>query len=112
MPSTRAIFSLSSTRWGADCTEVMRTMRDLGLMGDVTSNRTLLGDGTEERGCRVLLADITEKRARAFWGRVQRLPGITCAHVEWGCQQNGCVYDVFRASACPGVSRPAGRRCS
>lgn len=99
-------FSLASPRLARDCSEVVALLRAMGAAGDVTANRTVLADGTEEVGCRVVLSDTSDAHARAFWSRARALPGVRCAHVALGQQaRSGCVFDVLAPTRCPGAAR-------
>jgi hypothetical protein len=103
-----AVLSLSGPRLSADCREVVQSMRDLGISGDVTCNTTLL-DGAVERGCRAVVAgDRPLGSVKLLWEAVRAPHGLTCAHVKVESDAvSGCVLDVLRPSACPGKQRPA-----
>lgn len=99
MPS--ATLSLSGGSLSERCVEVALLMRDLGLQGDVTVNKTVL-DGRFEHGCRALVVGADAKRdAWTLWKRAEASYSLRCAHVEVRSHESGCVYDVYRESACP-----------
>ena len=76
-------------------------MRDLGLNGDVTCNKTIL-DGRFENGCRALVVGPSAKEdAWRLWKRLEATQSLRCAHVDVGSRVSGCVYDVYRESSCP-----------
>ena len=98
-----AVISLSSSAFSPDCEEVVALLRTLKIAGDVTPNRTLLpADRAEETGCRVVLSDASQKNAERAWRHARRLPGVTCAHVRLTQHAEGCAWDVFSPSLCPG----------
>jgi hypothetical protein len=92
-----AVLSLSSP--SLDCGAVVALLQTLGLTGDVTANRTVVG-GREEQGCRTVLRNKDE--ARSLWRAAKNRPDIHCAHVSVQQAESGCVFDVFGDSACPG----------
>ena len=99
-----AILSLSSPHFTSDCSQVVDLLRRHRIMGDVTPNRTLLDEGQEEVGCRVVLANATQDHARDVWETARRLPGVRCAHVALGTRaRTGCVFDVLAPTRCPGL---------
>ena len=95
-----AVLSLSSPQ--LDCSEVVALLKTLGLAGDVTPNRTVV-DGREEQGCRTVLQ--SKQDARTLWQAARARPDIQCGHVAVQLAEQGCVFDVFRDSSCPGSPR-------
>lgn len=94
-----AVLSLSSPT--LQCADVVRLLQTLRLAGDVTPNRTVLDSGTEEQGCRVVLANKSD--AKALWRVARTLDQVRCGHVSVCHHESGCVFDVFReTSNCPG----------
>ena len=91
------------------CAAVARMMAQLGLTGDVTDNLTVMPGGDMEHGCRIQLTKGTTKRegAKRLWEELQKKEGLTCAHVVIEEKTAGCVFDVWRPSACPGRPDPA-----
>ena len=98
-----AILSLSSPHFTSDCSQVVDLLRRHRIMGDVTPNRTLLDEGQEEVGCRVVLANATQDHARDVWETARRLPGVRCAHLSLQHARAGCVFDVLAPTRCPGA---------
>lgn len=98
------ILSISGPHVSPECAEVVLAMRRCGINGDVTRNTTVL-DGKVENGCRVLVAsEPVRENTWKLWQTLQRRCDLCCAHVELngGNLQSGCVFDVYRPSACPG----------
>lgn len=91
------VLSLSSSSLA--CSDVVTLLRQLGLSGDVTANRTVVA-GKEENGCRTVLS--SKQDAKTLWTAAQKLPGITCGHVTVQQYESGCVFDIFGNSRCPG----------
>jgi hypothetical protein len=84
-----------------DCDEVIYLMKKLGINGDVTCNKTIL-DGNVENGCRIRIASSYMEHTKLLWKTIQENLGLTCAHVNISESKDGCVFDVFRESLCPG----------
>lgn len=96
-----AVLSLSGA--ALNCEEVAVLMQKLGIGGDVTRNVTVL-DGALEPGCRVTVVAPAPARdaSKVLWEAARARFGLRCAHVEVTSHASGCVFDVFRPSACPG----------
>lgn len=92
-----AVLSLSSPT--LSCSDVVALLRQLGLSGDVTPNRTVVA-GREEQGCRTVLS--SKQDAHTLWTAARDLPGITCGHLAVQQSESGCVFDMFGPSRCPG----------
>ncbi len=86
----------------SNCDEVILLMKTLCINGDVTPNKTII-DGNIENGCRIYVSskDIY-KNTKLLWKNISNNYGLTCAHVKFSEHQDGCVFDVFRKSQCPG----------
>ena len=85
-----------------DCAVVVDIMRRLGINGDVTSNTTVL-DGRTEAGCRIVVASKPHRdQVERLWNATRDHFSLSCAHVALDHHEDGCVYDVFRPSNCPG----------
>lgn len=98
-----AVLSISGARVSHDCAEVVAAMLKSGIHGDVTPNTTVL-DGDLERGCRVLVVGADARRScQRLWTTLKSNLVLECAHVHVAAHsEDGCVYDVFRPSQCPG----------
>lgn len=103
-PKMVATLSISGAHITPQCDETVRLMRSLGIHGDVTPNRTIL-DGTEERGCRIVIASRPHREnAEKLWTALRATLNLRCAHVSLqGEVQSGCAMDVFRESLCSGA---------
>lgn len=98
-----SVLSVSGT--SVDCARVVKMMCECNISGDVTSNTSVL-DGVVEHGCRLRIVDGSDLAAtRILWSKMQNEWSLTCAHVSWNVSKSGCVLDLLRASACPGVGK-------
>ena len=98
-----AIVSLSGHSL-QDCGPVVQAMRRLGIYGDVTSNTSIDPMGNVEPGCRVTIGGATVRDdAKRLWHEIRSITPLTCAHVQVSDVSAGCVFDVFRPTACPHV---------
>ena len=95
-----AWLSISGDLLGPECDEVVDVMRRLGIVGDVTHNRSLGLNGRVEVGCRVLVLG-GEDKVRALWETMREQAQLGCAHVSIAGGRSGCVFDVFSESRCP-----------
>ena len=86
-----------------NCETVVSALRDVGVVGDVTHNKSVDALGRIEDGCRILIANDTVKmeKTRALWSMLQSKHSLTCAHVSQSVASSGCVMDVFAPSRCP-----------
>ena len=90
-----------------DCFEVIAAMQRAGLSGFVTRNVSVV-DGAVEAGCAAhVCGPGAEDGAKALWEVLRSECRLTCAHVTVKADtRQGCTYDVFRPSACPGAPSP------
>lgn len=97
----QATLSASGGTLSERCGEVAVLMRELGIDGDVTANKTVL-DGRFENGCQARVVGQKAKQdAWRLWKRLEAVCGLRCAHVDVQSHASGCVFDVYRESACP-----------
>lgn len=102
MPAT-ARLSISGGGLTSDCLEVVSLLRNLRINGHVTFNKTVL-DGRIENGCVALISsEPVSENALKVWRGAKATLALQCAHVEIEQRSSGCVFDVFRASLCPGI---------
>ena len=96
-----SVLSLSGPK--LRCAEVIQLMLKMGLTGDVTQNTSVLPGGELETGCRVQLTkDSTAANGgQAIFSELKSRGKVKCAHVEERHHASGCVFDVWRESACP-----------
>ena len=85
------------------CDEVAKLLQTMGICGDVSPNTTVL-DGHVEPGCRIRIVSApVPENTRLVWDSLKTRFGLQCAHVRLSAEdKSGCVYDVYRPSACPG----------
>ena len=105
------VLSVSGAGVSRNCDELVGLLHSLCIGGDVTSNTTVLANGRIERGCRVrVVSEPIKENTRALWEAARAAPlGLTCAHVELETRETGCVFDVYRASACPAKDLSEGK---
>ena len=98
--------TLSISRSGLRCVDVMRTLQDLGVACDVTPNMTLVPDGKRlrrESGCRVVMGQISNKEeVQRVWEALKNEHMLRCAHGKIQGEASGCVFDLFGGTRCPG----------
>lgn len=98
--------TLSVSRTGLKCEDVVRTLQRLSVVADVTQNTTLVSVGKhlrKENGCRVVMGQISSKGdVRRVWEALKSDHGLRCAHARIQGDASGCVYDLFDESSCPG----------
>lgn len=98
--------TLSVSRSGLRCANVVRTLQQLGVACDVTANTTLLpvGDGVRrENGCRIVMGQVANKQeVERVWETLRKEHALDCAHGKIQGEASGCVFDLFGATRCPG----------
>lgn len=100
-----SILSVSGTE--LDCDDVVRYMARMGITGDVTANTSVLPGGAVEKGCRVQLSKgATEGGgAQRIFARLRAEGKVECGHVVVRQHAEGCVFDVWRETACPSAQQ-------
>ncbi len=99
--------TLSVSRSGLRCSDVVRTLQDMGVACDVTSNITLVPDGAggvrKENGCRIIMGQVGGKQdVQRAWSALQKKHFLTCAHGKIQGEASGCVFDLLGDTRCPG----------
>lgn len=96
-----AVLSLSGPHL-ENCESVIVAMRELGIHGDVTANKSVDPNGNIEPGCRVLVANDIGQSAHRLWNEMKKKDSsLECAHIFGYDVTYGCIFDVFRPSLCP-----------
>lgn len=96
-----AQLSISGANLSANCGEVLRVMRKLNIVGDVTPNMSV-GNSTIEPGCRILVcSNPAKENAVRLWEALRATSRLTCAHLYVNHSESGCVFDMTRPSLCP-----------
>ena len=114
-PSTNVTISISSPKLSSNCEEVVQTLKHLGIMSNITPNRTIFTPNNDiastvrvrtEQGCRIIFGVPPEKNihkeVEKVWKIVKKKHNLTCAHVNVNHNWSGCIYDYLRPSSCPG----------
>lgn len=99
--------TLSVSRSGLRCSDVVRTLQGMGVACDVTPNTTLVPDGDggvrKENGCRIVVGQVAGKQdVQRVWSALQKKHKLTCAHGKIQGEASGCVFDLLGSSRCPG----------
>ena len=99
--------TLSVSRSGLKCADVVHTLKGLGVVCSVTPNTTVVrvGDNMRvESGCRVVIGQIaTQQDVQHVWEELKRNHDLQCAHGRIHGDASGCVYDLFNGDTrCPG----------
>lgn len=91
-----------------NCEEIINVMQKLGINGHVSKNTTIL-DGSIECGCNILIASQpSKKNAKQLWNHLKDKFDLKCGYVNINGHEEGCVYDVFGPSKCPGKKKTIG----
>ena len=93
-----------------DCHKIAKMMKDFGIHCSITENWSVVpsrihGDVKLERGCRMLINHIdptSNDLEEKVWKPIKKEFNIECAHLSIGNMFNGCIYNYFRKSDCPG----------
>ena len=93
-----------------DCHKIAKMMKDSGIHCSVTENWSVVpsrvnGTNKVERGCRLLINHIkpySNDLEEKIWKPLKNEFKIKCAHLSIGNMFNGCIYNYFRNSNCPG----------
>lgn len=106
MPAWLSISSPTIT----SCEFAVLAMQSMKLPGDVTTNESVDGLGTRERGCRIMVSSDDTERIKLLFSKLRAAdPSIECAHLFMQSRiTDGCVWDtILGASRCPYNSKEA-----
>ena len=115
-PTTTVALSISSSTINNKCDDVIDTLKHLGIMANVTANRTILkashtslektNEYQEETGCRIIFGIPSNKEPhreiKKIWDKLKLNHSLDCAHVSIDLNWSGCIYNFLRPSICPG----------
>ena len=94
---------IASPKIKDDCSNVKNILRKLGVMGNITPNKTLTP--VEENGCKIVFQGpmgLPVRRSVSYlWDSMHTPFELSCARVEVKFNWEGCIKDLFRKSKCP-----------
>jgi hypothetical protein len=89
------------------CTDIVHSMRQLGIMTSVTENQSVICNRDKcwlETGCRLVFGGISKQDLQTrIWDSLRDQYGLTCAHLNVQGVYSGCILDYLRESRCPGA---------
>ena len=91
-----------------DCREIAQYLKQLNIAANVTPNSTIIkkdGKMVYEIGCAISYSCNVEKMYDELWTPLKSKYGLGCAYVDVKSQYQGCIYDLYSKSNCPGVIR-------
>ena len=90
----------------SDCTDIVHSMRQLGIMTSVTKNQSVICNQNKcwlETGCQLIFGGISKQDLQTrVWNTLRDHYGLTCAHLNVQGIYSGCILDYLRESSCPG----------
>lgn len=95
-----------SSKYLSKCTEVAKTLMNLGVTCRVSSNQSIVeknGILTMEKGCAILLPEVNPTDIPIkVWQPLKNKYHLDCAHLSVTGKFQGCIYDFMQNTACPG----------
>ena len=95
-----------SSKYLSNCTEVAKTLMELGVICRVSSNQSIVeknGILTMEKGCAILLPEVNPTDIPIkVWQPLKEKYHLDCAHLSVTGKFQGCIYDFMQNTACPG----------
>ena len=92
-----------------DCTAVVATLKQLGIMASVVTNTSIICNNTScwtETGCNLIIPGVSRTDLRTkIWRPLSQQFGFTCAHLKIPNVYHGCILDYLAPSVCPGPTR-------
>jgi hypothetical protein len=93
-----------------DCREIAQYLKQLNIAANVTSNSTIVkkdGKMISEIGCTIIYSCKVDKMYDELWRPLKQKYLLGCAHVDIKSNYQGCIYDLYRETNCPGqISKP------
>ena len=87
------------------CEDISKMLRGMGIVGNVTSNNSIIkfdGKYKTEIGCKITYTCNPDTMFEEVWKPLQDKYKLGCAYININSQFNGCIYDLYRKSNCPG----------
>lgn len=79
------------------------------VVSNVIENTTVLVDKTNEityeKGCKITFKCDPKTMKDEIFDKLKKRVNIDCAYVSIHSFYNGCIYDLYRESACPGTCK-------
>lgn len=88
-----------------NCQEIVEYLKQLNIPANVTSNLTIVKKNDEmvnEIGCTIIYSCDIKKMYNELWQPLKKKYYLTCAHIDVKSHFQGCIYDLYRKSKCPG----------
>ncbi len=88
-----------------DCHEIEKFLKQLKIVANNTPNLTIIktyGKMVNEIGCKIIYSNNIEEMYDELWLPLKTKFNLGCAYVEVNSHFQGCIYDLYRASNCPG----------
>ena len=89
-----------------DCSEIAQYLKQLNIVANVTPNLTIVkknGKMVNEIGCAIIYSCKVEKMYNELWQPLKSKYNLGCAYVDVKSHFQGCIYDLYRRSNCPGA---------
>ena len=89
-----------------DCSEIVQYLKQLNIVANVTPNLTIIkkdGKMINEIGCAITYSCKVKEMYNELWRPLKSKYDLGCAHVEVNSHFQGCIYDLYCVSNCPGV---------
>lgn len=100
--NTTSILNISKK--GLSCFQVLKILKDNGVVSNVTSNQSIQCDSEKcwlEGGCKITVAGLEPKYLKSqVWKPLVKKTGVRCGHLEIKGIYTGCILNFLRKSAC------------
>ena len=88
-----------------DCRDIAQYLKELNIVANVTPNSTIIkkdGKMIYEIGCTITYSCNVAKMYDELWQPLKKKYELGCAYVDVKSHFQGCIYDLYRKSSCPG----------
>ena len=93
-----------------DCREIAQYLKQLNIVANITPNSSIVkkdGKLVYETGCAIVYSCNAEKMYDELWRPLKSKYNLGCAYVDIKSVYQGCIYDLYCASNCPGeINKP------
>ena len=98
--------SISGGNIDSNCKNVVTLLQRYNIIGKVSSNKSVMPDGTIENGCTIRLSrklgDEDNSGLKKNWEILKSNLNLDCAHLLIFGKFDGCLFDYIRDTNCPG----------
>ena len=90
------------------CEDIANFLLKLNIIANVSENFSTIPCKyglNKEKGCKIIYNCDVNTMKDKLWNPLKQKYGLDCAYIDIYSSYNGCIYDLYRKSSCPGINK-------